>query len=274
MESVTDATIDSLLAVNINSLNKPDLVTKSKQLQDVLQKLIDEKKESNSVDQNLQVVLQRLTALELKESNNANEIVALQNENRKMKKRIQELENLQDDVDSRLIDAEKSVLSVEQYTRRENFEISGIPTNIPHEELKDRVISIANSVCEPTVPIVAKDIHACHRLKEEDGKAAVIVRMVNRENTVSILKSKKKLVEKSRELGYQEQLYVGENLCTGTKEIFAEARKLKKNKLISSCWTYNGVVHIKKRETDRRGKKIFHFVDFEDHFTRSQLGWD
>ena len=274
MDSVASETINSLLNLSTTSMNKPDLVTKFKELQDVLQKVLEEKKESTSADQNLRGVLERLSALETKESNNAKAIVDLQNENRSLKNRVQELESYQDDVDSRLVDAEKSVLGLEQYTRRENFEISGIPIDIPHEELKDRVIKLTNSICEPAVPIVAKDIHACHRLKTENGQAAVIVRMVNREDTVSVLKSKKKLSVKSQELGYHEPLYISENLCSGTKDIFSEARKLKKNKLISSCWTYNGVVHFKKKESDRKGKKIFHFVDFEDHFTRSQLGWD
>ena len=72
----------------------------------------------------------------------------------------------------------------------------------------------------------------------------------------------------------KQKLYINENLCSGTLDIYSVARKLKKKNLISSCWTFNGVVHIKKRESDHKGKKIFHLADFENHFTFYQLGWD
>ena len=166
-------------------------------------------------------------------------------------------------------------MAVEQYTRRENFEISGIPLDLPQNELKAKVIAIANTITERTDdPITSKDIHACHRLKEDNGQASVIVRMVNREDTIAILKSKKKLPDKSTGLGFQEKLYINENLCSGTKDIFSEVRNLKKKGLISSCWTFNGIVHFKKKVTDRFGKKIFHLADLENHFTLTQLGWD
>ena len=56
-----------------------------------------------------------------------------------------------------------------------------------------------------TILVTANDIHACHRLKKEEGEVnpKVIVRMVNRKNTVDILRSKMKLTEKALDLGIQ-----------------------------------------------------------------------
>ena len=273
---INNDVIESLLSTSIASMNKPDLQTKCKEFQDALKALYDEKVNSSS-QQNaaLDGILDRLSALEKKENDNSDAITKLRYENKTLRNRIQELEGYMEDVDSRIVDAEKAVTSVEQYTRRENFEIAGIPTNIPHDQLKQRVIDIANSICERSAPITARDIHACHRLKEDNGQAAVIVRMVNREDTVNILKSKKKLPEKSTSnLGYQQKLFINENLCNGTKDIYSVARELKKKKLINSCWTFNGVVHFKKRESDPKGKKVFHLSEFENYFTLSQLGWE
>ena len=268
--------ITDLLAVNLNSLkNKPDLQSKLKEFQDALKILHDETMKPAEPNDQLASILSRLNTLDSKEVENSRLITSLKYENLTLKKRIDEMEGYFDDTESRFIDIEKSVTGVEQYTRRENFEISGIPTNLPHNELKAKVINITNSILErPDNPITSKDIHACHRLKTEDGKASVIVRMVNREDTVSILKSKKKLPDKSIDLGFQDKLYINENLCNSVKDIYKEARKLKKKGLISSCWTYNGVVHIKKRESDSKGKKIFHLADFENHFSLVQLGWE
>ena len=273
----SDDVFTNLLSVSITSLNKPDLVAKCKEFQDAIKHLLEEKKqpEPSISGQQITGILERLTSLEQSEAVNARNIKVLQTENICLKKRVSELEGFADDVDSRFVDIEKSVIAVEQYTRRENFEISGIPLDLPHNELKAKVIAIANTITERTDdPITPKDIHACHRLKEDNGQASVIVRMVNREDTISILKSKKKLPDKSGGLGFQEKLYINENLCSGTKDIFSEVRKLKKKGVISSCWTFNGIVHFKKKDTDRFGKKIFHLADLENHFTLAQLGWD
>ena len=227
-------------------------------------------------DDRITNILSRLSSLENKEESNARQIESLKKENSALKKKIVELETHLDDAEDRFVDIEKAVTSVEQYTRRENFEISGIPTSIPHDQLKEKVLNIANTILERSQNdlVTPKDVHACHRLKEENGQASVIVRMVNREDTIDILKAKKKLAEKSKDLGFQERLYINENLCNGTKNIYAEARKLKNKGLVSSCWTYNGVVHFKKRDNEARGKKIFHLADFERYFSLSQLGWE
>ena len=275
MENATDNNIESLLSLNIEQLNKPDLKLKIKDMQDFLRKLYEEKTDSNIQNSVVENILKRLDVLESNETKSSETIKKLQEENKSLRKRVEDLEVTVDDNELRFIDVEKSVLGVEQYSRRENFEIAGIPTNVPQHELKDKVIQIANTICERTQPITASDIHACHRLKEENGQASVIVRMVNREDTVNILKSKKTLPEKSTtDLGYQNKLFINENLCAGTKDIYLIARQLKKDKHVSSCWTFNGVVHVKKRESDQKGKKIFHLADFEKHFTLSQLGWN
>ena len=38
--------------------------------------------------------------------------------------------------------------------------------------------------------------------------------------------------------------------------------------------SWNGIVHIKKRDTEAKGKKIFHLADFERYFSLDQLGWE
>ena len=276
MEVLTN-TVNELIAANLSTLKKTDLQVKLKEFQDVLRQVHDEmNRRQSDPDDRIANILSRLSSLEQKEESNSRQIESLKKENIALKKKIVELESHLDDAEDRFVEIEKAVTNVEQYTRRENFEISGIPTNIPHDQLKEKVLNIANTILERTNnnPVTSKDVHACHRLKEENGQASVIVRMVNREDTVAILKAKKKLAEKSNELGFPESLYINENLCNGTKNIYSEARKLKKKGLVSSCWTYNGVVHFKKRDDEAKGKKIFHLADFERHFSLEQLGWE
>lgn len=272
--STSTSTVNELIAVNLSTIkNKPDLQAKLQEFQDALRNLHEEM--NRQPHDQLTSILSRLSSLETKEESNKRQIKSLKDENATLKKRLNEIENNLDDTEDRFVEIEKAVTGVEQYTRRENFEISGIPTDLPHNELKGKILDIANSILDRTEdPVTAKDIHACHRLKTENGKASVIVRMVNREDTVSILKAKKSLQVKSTELGFNERLYINENLCNRTKDIYSEARRLKKEGLVSSCWTYNGIVHFKKRENEPKGKKIFHLADFENHFTVNELGWE
>ena len=141
--------ITDLLAVNLSSLkNKPDLQSKLKEFQDALKILHDETMKPAEPNDQLASILSRLNTLESKEVENSRLITSLKYENLTLKKRIDEMEGYFDDTESRFIDIEKSVTGVEQYTRRENFEISGIPTNLPHNELKEKVINITNSILE------------------------------------------------------------------------------------------------------------------------------
>ena len=150
----------------------------SAEFQDAIKQLLDEKMQPEPTigGQQIARILERLTSLEQSEAVNTHNIKVLQTENSSLKKRIKELEGFVDDVDSRFVDIEKSVIAVEQYARRENFEISGIPLDLPQNELKAKVIDIANTITErANDPITPKDIHACHHLKVDNGQASVIV---------------------------------------------------------------------------------------------------
>ena len=99
--------------------------------------------------------------------------------------------------------------------------MSGIPQNIPQDELEVKVLKIINMITERSEDsiITANDIHACHPLKKEEREVnpKVIVRMVNRKNTVDILRSKKILREKAIDLGYQ-NLFINEIYVLKTKQ--------------------------------------------------------
>ena len=263
--------VQELIEFNIMSLNKTQLQNKCIEIQQALKVVTEEKSNSSEFTS----LLIRLEMLEKNQLQTAVDIDSLKKENHQLKKKVKYIEEDLDDADDRFIDLEKSVTQCDQYSRRENFEIAGIPDNLPQEDLEKKVIEIVNVITEKEDNITPKDIHACHRLKKEKGEnnSRVIVRMVNRKDTYEVLTNKKKLKDKAKDLGFNE-LFISENLCQNNKNIMDDARNLKKKKLIKSCWSINGTVHIKIKEEDRRGIKIIHTSDFEDHFTREQLNWD
>ena len=275
------AEVQELISENLASLNKPHLLEMAQELQKTLKDISERTASTTNNNIGFENVLLRLSMIESQQLSSATEIERLKKENKSLKKRVhnleEDLEGEMDGIEDRFVEIEKAVSSCEQYTRRENFEISGIPEDVTDENLQEKVLEIVNTVTERNDDkvILPKDVHACHRLKKDPGEETpkVIVRMVNRQHTIDVLKSKKKTPEKQEHL-QNNKLYISENLCNTNKTLLDEAKKLKKNGQLKRCWTFNGIVHIKIKENDPKGKKILHLSDFEKFFTAENLGWE
>ena len=118
---------------------------------------------------------------------------------------------------------EKEIHQLNQYTRRENLEISGLPDDIPHKDLEIKVIEILNKI---GVKITSYGLAGCHRLKKKKHQttANVIVRFIDRKKTIQCKKNKWKLIDLEDELGMR--LFILENLCPAYTEIYNECYTL------------------------------------------------
>ena len=165
------AAIQDLLQINMGSMNKNDLLKTAKAIQDALR---DINERTTSVENNaggLENILLRLQMVENKQTTATSDIEKLKKENSSLKARIRQLEKSADEsyeeTEERFIELETAVTKCEQYTRRENIEISGISADVSDDDLETKVLTIVNAVTERTAnPILAKDIHACHLLKK------------------------------------------------------------------------------------------------------------
>ena len=72
---------------------------------------------------------------------------------------------------------EIKINNADQYSRRNNIVIQGIPQSVKSKDLEDKVINVL-------------DIEACHRLGDS---RKTIVRFVNRKHSFEALKNKKSL---------------------------------------------------------------------------------
>ena len=61
--------------------------------------------------------------------------------------------------EERIINLEKNQVKGEQYSRRNNVELSGIPNSICDEGLENTVINICK---ESGIDVDARDIEGCH----------------------------------------------------------------------------------------------------------------
>ena len=118
----------------------------------------------------------------------------------------------------------KGLNKLEQYNRRENVEISGIPNFINNAELEDVVINILRriGVCR----LEKWEIVGCHRLKENpgDNSANVIIRFVNRKRANQCMQNRRYLRDTINEFP---RLYIHENLCPSNKSIFDKCLRIK-----------------------------------------------
>ena len=164
----------------LNSLKKSDLVQKILDLQGKVVFDTDLHKLSDQIH--------KLTE----------EIDQISLENRKLTSELVITKNVNSRLEERIINLEKNQAKGEQYSRRNNVELSGIPNSICDEDLENTVINICK---ESGINVDARDIEGYHRLplsrNSRGDNKRVIVKFVNRKYAEALLKDKKRISGKN-----------------------------------------------------------------------------
>ena len=128
-------------------------------------------------------------------------------------------------LEKKLTEVEISLNKLEQYTRRNNIEIQGIPLWIPDEKLVEKVIDVFGAI---NIAITKNDVEDCHRL----GKSLknTIVRFANRKHCNAILSKKFETCE---------------NLTPYNQHLAWKCRELKRAGIIHSSWSSKGIVKLR-----------------------------
>ena len=186
--------------------------------------------------------------------------------NRELKKQVALLNKDNDDLYGKLYYTELQLNQTNQYSRRSNIEINGIPENIRQQELETHIIKVLLAM---GIKVVLYDIVAVHRLgKVFNAKPRnVIVRFVNRKYAELAIKSSFKLSNVQNKL--YSKYYIVENLCPAMRRIFNRLYKLKKTKVINNVWTFNGQVFMKTSDDEHECTNIIGHFDDIDYFLDS-----
>ena len=125
-----------------------------------------------------------------------------QDENKRLKTKVNVLEN-------KIIDLKIQNNNVDQQSRRNNVEISGIPQSVSDNQLEEKVVDIFKAI---DVNITTNEIEAFHRLGKK--KKNVIVRVISRKHCLKALRNKKKLksIDKNAVGISNANLFISENL--------------------------------------------------------------
>ena len=170
-------------------------------------------------------------------------VAELKAENTALRNHVIKLEN---QIKNNEIEYQTDINRLEQYGRRSNVEIAGIPDEVSSNELENKVVQIFK---EMDVIVEPRDIEACHRLPKgrvAKGPARTIVRFVNRKYCDEIFKKKRNLknIDKKKLNLRNNNIYVNYSLCRDYRRIWYYARKLHSEGRISKFWVSNGTVKI------------------------------
>ena len=158
--------------------------------------------------------------------------------------------------------------SLEQYGLQNNIEITGIPDNVPDQNLEEKVADILNEI---SVAVSPKDIEACHRVgvSKNDSKKA-LVRFINRKHAKKALANRKNLRKSSSP---NCNVFTNENLTVKNNEIAFLSRKLKRSGHLTKIYTRDRTVHVSSPEIHRaKVLKNFHINDLFNLFPYNDFG--
>ena len=143
---------------------------------------------------------------------------------------------------------ERNMHRLEQYSRREYTQITGVPNSITNDLLEEHVIRIFEKL---GLVIEAMDIVAYHRLGET---GRVIVKLLNRKDAQNVLEEKHKLgsinlYDDNTNTYNKRKISINESLCPYYRKLCGMVKDLNNEGLIDSFWIANGTIKI--RESSR-----------------------
>ena len=155
-------------------------------------------------------------------------------------------------LENRVVLIESSHDALQQYGRRNNLVIFGIPDSVQDSDLESTVTSILS---DTDVNVESREVEECQRIgKSNNGSKKTMIRFVNRKYCKKALRNKKQLERidlKKHYLVSGTRIFINENLTIKKEHLTFNCKQLKKRNYIFSTFTKNGTVYIKQNENSR-----------------------
>ena len=177
-----------------------------------------------------------------------------------LKSNLEDTRNENDLLKQRVVDLEKDLARLDQYGRRQNVEIAGIPNSVSNKALEKEIINILHEI--GMYWIDSYSIVGCHRIggKDRFGSRNVIIRFLHRKDSEAALKRKREL-SKCKDIGY-DHLFISENLCPAFRSVLKDLTDLKRAGHIEAVWVTNGTIKYKiEDKASVKPEKIYHKSD-------------
>ena len=154
---------------------------------------------------------------------------------------------------------EKRCFANEQYSRRECFELIGIPANVEQDKLEETVLNLFSKI-DCVIPV--NKIEAVHRIGRENKK--VIVKVSHRKDAEKIRKNRKKLKDVDGTVyGLQKKVLIFDSLCQAYGSLRYKCKQLWDANHIHSFWVSGGKVFLKIKDGE-----VSALIDHECEITK------
>ena len=156
-----------------------------------------------------------------------------------------ELQNKVLKLEDQLFEFDQKSNNLDQYNRRNDLEIQGIPVNVADDELEGIVIDIFSCL---GIEVKGADIEDCYANPNN-----TIVRFVNCKFCFDALDKKMELHKFGcKRLGFNPvKTYFSKNLTTLNQLLAWKCRKLKRASMIHSTWIARGLIRIRRTVNER-----------------------
>lgn len=172
----------------------------------------------------------------------------IRSENKALRASNAELKAQCSDLARQVNEHECRILRAEQYSRRSNIEIKGIPYE-SSEDLVEMVIKIGKKV---GVPLVVNDIGRAHRVPtaRNPSKTNVVVQFEQRQKRDKFLMNTRAANLKCSDLGIDSgsAIFINEHLCPELKRLLGQATARKRETGWKYVWVRDGKIFA--RQTD------------------------
>jgi len=194
-----------------------------------------------------------------------------------VEKKTTEIQKLKGD----LYSATQRIEVLEQYTRRDNLLITGLPIEtfteaastpasddeIPSNSVEQSVLQLFNEKLR--VSIKPSDISIAHRLKKNPsrpGPPTTIVKFTNRKAREAVYAARRKLKPPpGADRSQFPLIFINEDLCKSTAAIFQHARQAAKARQIHTTWTSSCSVFVKETpDPSCRPRKITSLSELQE----------
>ena len=183
------------------------------------------------------------------------QVAIVKKENEELAQKNKVLENKVYDLEQQVRNHEFDHDALEQYTRKFNVEVHGIP-ECEGENLADIIIKIGQKI---SVDITSQDIDIVHRLRRKTPTTKpIIVRFTSYRKKREFYQARFNLkttkiseIIASVQHEVEARIYINENLTQRRQELLAKARKMRKAKKLVRVWTSDGKLFVRKTEESR-----------------------
>ena len=176
------------------------------------------------------------------------EVQELKSCNALLTTRIEALEAREKIADKIIHDLEEKYDDIEQYSRKFNLEIHGIPER-KEEDVTQIILDLAEAI---DADVREEDIDICHRLYKAEGKARPIIVKFTNDSKYEMYSKRLRLrkVDNREKFGV-ERIFINENLTSRRALLYSKVRKKVKDNPVWNTWTIDGKIFLRKSPTGR-----------------------